>query len=63
MTVNHFYQLDEMEQAEVVWDGKHIGNRFDEVHNVLLYRLDGIYFVAYANTDELMPFLGQYENL
>jgi hypothetical protein len=77
MTKKDFWALDEMEQAESVWAGRHIGDRQDEEHNISLYKLEGIYvevfyhreynvlrkFIAYANQDELLPFLGQYNNL
>ena len=78
MTLYQFNALDEMEQAEAVWSGKHIGYREDELHGILLYSLDGgmyveayyhrkyevlVKFVAYSNRDELMPFLGYYDNL
>lgn len=77
MTAKQFYSLDEMEQAEAIWEGKHIGNRHDEEHNILLYKLNGIYveafyhreynvlrkFVAYDTIEELTPFLGEYDNL
>jgi hypothetical protein len=78
MTVKDFYQLDEMEQGETVWSGVHIGNREDKDYGILLYSLDGgMYveayyhreynvltkFVAYSNRDDLMPFLGFYDNL
>jgi hypothetical protein len=55
----------------------HNGNREDEIHTILLYKLEGIFveayyhqeynvlrkFVAYQTRDDLMPFLGQYDNL
>lgn len=77
MTVNEFYSLDEQEQAEAIWDGNHLGQRHDEDHNILLYFIKGIYvevfyhrehniirkLVAYSSTDELLPFLGDYNNL
>ena len=31
MTPEQFYDLDEMEQAETVWEGKHIADRQDDV--------------------------------
>lgn len=66
-----------MEQVEAVWNGKHIGDRQDDEHNILLDIVDGIYVGAYfhreyevfrkliphANIDELMPYLGINENL
>ena len=43
MTPSQFYQLDEAEQAEVLWDGKHIADRQDEEHNILLYQCGDLY--------------------
>jgi hypothetical protein len=31
-----------MEQAEAVWEGKQIGERQDNDHNIILYKLDGL---------------------
>ncbi len=45
MTLYQFNQLDEMEQAEAVWSGTHIGERFDEVHSILLYQIYGLYAI------------------
>ena len=43
MTLYQFNQLDEKEQAEIVWSGKHIGSRHDEKHDILLYQIDGFF--------------------
>jgi len=51
MTLYEFNQLDEMEQAEAVWSGTHIGERFDEVHSILLYQIDGFYVEAYYHRE------------
>ncbi|HEV8082287.1 MAG TPA: hypothetical protein VGP55_03755 [Chitinophagaceae bacterium] len=32
-----------MEQAELIWEGKHIADRIDGEHNVLLYKVDDLY--------------------
>jgi len=40
-----------MEQAEAVWSGTHIGERFDEVHSILLYQIDGFYVEAYYHRE------------
>lgn len=37
MTPLQFYDLDEMEQTEYVWEGTHLGNREDDVHNICKY--------------------------
>ena len=48
MTPKQFNQLDEMEQAEVVWDGKHVATRDDGTHSILLYKIhDNFYVEAY----------------
>ena len=47
MTPEQFYKLDEAEQAETVWKGKHIADRKDEEHNILLYQIDDLYVEAY----------------
>jgi aminopeptidase C len=58
MTPYQFLVLDEMEQAEAVWSGTHIGERSDEVHNVLLYQIDGFYVEAFYHREhnELVRF-------
>ena len=40
MTPEQFYELDEMEQAEVIRNGKHIADKQDIEHNILLYKID-----------------------
>ncbi len=45
MTPEQFNALDEMEQAELIWNGKHVGDRKDEEHNILLYKIDSTLFV------------------
>ena len=45
MTPEQFHELDEQEQAEVIWDGKYIADREDEKHMVLLYKIDNELFV------------------
>ncbi len=45
MTPQQFNDLDEMEQAELIWNGKHVADRKDEVHNILLYKIDETLFV------------------
>lgn len=52
MTPQQFINLDEMEQAETLWDkGVHIGERFDEVYSILLYQIDGFYVEAFYNRE------------
>ena len=45
----HFYKLDEQKQAELVWDGIHIGERQDEEHIILLYKKDDLYIEIYLH--------------
>jgi len=73
MTLYQFNALDEMEQEEAVWSGTHIGERFDEVHNILLYHIDSFYvevfyyrehnelvrFRSFSSTEQLLPYLGK----
>ena len=47
MTPSQFYNLDEAEQAETVWEGKHIADRQDDEHNILLYKCDNLYVEVY----------------
>jgi len=39
MTPEQFYDPDEMQQAEVIREGKHIADRQDNEHNILLYKI------------------------
>jgi hypothetical protein len=41
MTLYDFIAMDEMEQAEAVWNGVHIADREDEEHKILLYQING----------------------
>jgi len=43
MTLDEFNTLDEMEQAEAVWDGVFVADREDEEHKILLYQIDSFY--------------------
>ncbi len=40
MTLYQFIAADEMEQAEAIWDGVHIGTREDDEHKILLYQIN-----------------------
>lgn len=62
MTLYEFNALDEMEQAEAVWDGVHIGERFDEEHNILLYHIDKFYVEAFAKLYGFQPRPIEYKN-
>lgn len=75
MTVYEFNALDEMEQAEAVWDGVFLGDRKDDEHRILLYQIDGFYVEAYyhmeynvlrrfrsfSSTDQLDPYLNEID--
>lgn len=51
MTFYEFIVMDEMEQAEAVWEGIHIGNRQDEEHNILCYQIDSFYVEVLYHTE------------
>ena len=51
MTPEQFYELDEQEQAEVIWEGKYFGDRQDEEHNIVLYKIDDLYVEAYYHRE------------
>ena len=51
MTPEQFYELDEMEQAEVIWDGKHIADRQDKEHHILLYKIDDLFVEVYHHKE------------
>jgi len=47
MTPNQFFDLDEQEQAELVWDGEFKGTREDPEHTILLYKIRELYVEVY----------------
>lgn len=51
MTLNEFDQLDEMEQAEAIWEGVFIDTRKDNEHNILLYQIDAFYVEVYYHNE------------
>ena len=76
MTLYQFKMLDEMEQAETLWNkGVHIGERFDEEHNIILYQIDGFYvevfyhredndiikFRTFSSTEQLESYIGKID--
>lgn len=75
MTLYEFKALDEMEQAEAVWDAVHISERWDDEHNILLYQRDNFYIEvfyhrelnvirrikSFRNTSQLEPYLGKID--
>jgi len=52
MTPEQFYSLDEMEQAEVIREGKHIADRQDKDCHILLYKIDDLYVEVYYSKEQ-----------
>jgi hypothetical protein len=52
MTPEQFYELDEMEQAEVIWEGKHVADRQDKERQTLLYKIDDLFIEVYYNKED-----------
>lgn len=75
MTLSEFRALNETEQKEAVCEGVHIGTRYDEDHDILLYQIDAFYvevyyhrecevirrFRSFRNTEQLTPYLRQID--
>jgi hypothetical protein len=75
MTLYEFNQLDEMEQAEALWNGVFIADREDDEHKILLYQIDGFYvevfyhkeynvirrFRSFSSTNPLDPYLDKID--
>jgi hypothetical protein len=71
MTLYQFVAMDEMEQAEAIWDDVFIADREDEEHKILLYQIDAFYvevyyhkeynvirkFRPFSSTEQLAPYL------
>jgi hypothetical protein len=69
----NFLALDEMEQAEAIWEGVHIADSEDEEHRILLYQIDSFYvevfyhkeynvirrYRPFASVDQLQPYLNK----
>lgn len=53
MTLYEFNATDEMEQPEAVWDGVHIGERWDEEHNIYFTSLT-VFTLGYFITKNIM---------
>ncbi len=51
MTLYQFLALDEMEQAEAIWEGVHIAEREDEEHRILLYQIDSFYVEVFYHKE------------
>jgi hypothetical protein len=73
MALYQLITLDEMEQAEAVWEGVHIAGREDEDQRILLYQIDSFYvevfyhkgynvirkFRPFAPVNQLEPYLSR----
>jgi hypothetical protein len=51
MTLDDFLDMDEMEQAEAVWSGEHVGTRHEEGYRILLYKIDEFYVEAWYHVE------------
>jgi hypothetical protein len=51
MTPKQFYNLDEQELAAAIWDGKHIADRQDKEHHILLYKIDDLFVEVYHHKE------------
>ena len=51
MTPKQFYNLDEQELAAVIREGKHIADRQDKEHHILLYKIDYLYVEVYYSKE------------
>ena len=49
MSPSQFYKLDEAEQAELIWEGKHVGSRQTEEYSVLLYKIQELYVEVFLH--------------
>ena len=48
MTIDQFYDLDEMERHEALWEhGVIIGDRIDNEHKIILYQVFSFYVELY----------------
>ena len=51
MPPEQFYELDEMEQAGVILEGRHIADRQDKEHHILLYKIDDLFVEVYYHKE------------
>ena len=75
MTLYEFNALDEMEQAETVWDSAFTADREDAEHKILLYQRDAFNIEVYyhkeynvirklrsfSSTEQLSPYLDKMD--
>ena len=73
MTLYQFNALTTNDQAEIVWNCPHVGERFDEENTIVLYQVDCFYVEvfynrknntitrlrSFASTEQLAPYLKQ----
>ena len=51
MTPKQFYNLDEQELAAAIWEGKHVADRQDKEHHILLYKIDDLFVEVYHHKE------------
>ena len=51
MTPEEFYELDEQEQAETIWDGVQVADRFEDEYDVILYQIGKLYVEVYYHRE------------
>jgi len=75
MTLSEFRALDEIEKQAAIWQGVHVGTRYDEHHSILLFQVDSFYvevfyhrelsiirrYRPFARTEPLYPYLRQID--
>ena len=49
MTPEQFRKLHIDKQADIIWNGLHIGDRRDEEYNILLYKCDNLFIEVYVH--------------
>ena len=75
MSIGEFRTLDEMEKKEAIWEGTHIGTRYDEHHSILLFQIDSFYvevfyhrqlqvirrYIPFTSIKHLAPYVRQID--
>jgi hypothetical protein len=75
MTLGEFRTLDDIEKQEAIWEGTHIGTRYDEHHSILLFQIDSFYvevfyhhqsevikkYRSFRSVEQLAPYLRQID--
>lgn len=53
MTLYQFNALDELQQADVIWEqGVFLGSRTEEPYEYILYQIDGFYVELHCHTKQ-----------